>query len=153
MLFKEMLTITFSRQASGSDSFARRTKLIKFAAMGTIAFAFIIGVYWLTADVFFSILFPKYAGTQAVWLSKIAFATLIVIPWNLIPQYLEAHGATVPVRNSNLYSSAIFLACLLLLVPEYRLLGAIVSRGSFRVSYIVISVWYLYQSSLFVPND
>lgn len=149
ILFKELIAITFSRQASGKDSTARRRQLVYFSSIGTICFLFIILLYWITADVFFGILFPKYNDANTIFLSKIAFATLITVPWNLIPQYLQAHGATKAVRNSNIIASVVFLICLITLIPSYSLLGAIISRGLFRISYATLSLYYLLTAQSF----
>lgn len=152
MLFKELLAISFSRQAAGSDTKARRHHLIIICAKGTVLFLLFIIAYWVSVDYFFGVIFPQYNDPQTIFLSKLMFATLIVIPWNLVPQYLEAHGATVAVRNSNLYSSGVFLVCLLWLIPTYGLLGAVISRAMFRFAYTLLSIFYLYTAPIFT-ND
>lgn len=152
MLFKELLAVSFSRQAAGSDTMARRQHLIAICVKGTVLFLLFIIAYWVSADYFFGIIFPQYNDPRTIFISKLMFATLIVVPWNLVPQYLEAHGATVAVRNSNLYSSGVFLLCLLWLIPAYGLLGAVISRAMFRITYTLISIFYLYTAPIFT-ND
>lgn len=142
-LFKELLAVTFSRQASGKDTWARRKKLALFSVGGMVPVVLIFVAYCFVAQSIFNVLFPLYDDPNTVFLSKVALATLLIITWNIIPQYLEAHGYLHQIRRINALCAGAFLICMLILIPQYGLLGAIISRGIFRLVFVGSSMFYL----------
>jgi O-antigen/teichoic acid export membrane protein len=142
-IFKELLSVTFSHQSRGKDTIQRRRNLLWYCTIGTIPFIFAIIAYYYAAPYIFEWIFPRYAGAEVLFMSRVAFATLIVMPWNLVPQYLEAQGYVDQVKYINIISSVLFAFCLITLIPLYGLIGAIFSRAILRCIYVFASLWYL----------
>lgn len=142
-IFKELLSVTFSHQSRGKDSMKRRMNVLWHCTVGTLPFIVAIIAYYYLAPFIFEWIFPRYTSEIVLQISRIAFATLIVMPWNLVPQYLEAQGFVKQVKSLNIISSALFAISLVVLVPLYGLIGAIISRAMFRIVYVLASVWYV----------
>lgn len=132
---KEMFPILFSRQASGKDTPDRRRKMHQAVLLGTAFFALGIALYVAASPFIMPVLFPRYPAEELVLLTRIAALTLIVAPASLYPQFLEARNMTKAVHISNWTASAAFVVALVTLVPLYGPLGAILSRGVFRLLY------------------
>jgi O-antigen/teichoic acid export membrane protein len=134
---KEIFPIAYARSAAGNDSPEKRATLRKIVGIGTLFFALGIGLYWVLSPIFLPMLFPQYATSDLVFLSSIAATTLIVGPATLFPQYLEARGKIKELHWCTWSASLAYVLSLLLLVPTYGVLGAILSRGAFRITYAV----------------
>jgi O-antigen/teichoic acid export membrane protein len=135
---KELIPITFAKQAGGEDSPERRAKLLKMVGLLTLAFAAGIACYIAVTPWIMPILFPRYDAdmTRLVLLTNIAAATLVTAPATLFPQYLEARGMIREIRISNVVTSIAFLVALVTLVPKYGPLGAVIARGVFRLCFV-----------------
>lgn len=131
---KELLPVTLVRQARGEDSLARRRKLLRVVAVLTALFALGIAAYIALAPWVFPFLFPNYP--EAVILTQVAAVTLITNPATLLPQYLEARGMIRQLQWSHWLAAVVFCILLLLLIPRYGVLGAIIARGAFRLVYV-----------------
>lgn len=141
---KELFPISFSKQAHGEDSIARRRKISIAVGIGTIIVGIGILMYMLITPHIIPLLFPLYPAEQVILLTNIAALTLITIPSTLFPQYLEARGMIRELTWANWTAAAGFTISLLLLVPTYGLLGAVLSRGIFRViygGYSFVAMW------------
>lgn len=143
-LFKELFPICFSRQAKGIDSVERRLKMRRMVLIVTFFFAIGIALYVLICPWLIPLLFPNYQASEIVLLTSIAAITLIVTPSTLFPQYLEAQGMIQQLQRSHWAAAILFTIALIMLVPTYGVLGAIIARGIFRLTYAGyagISLW------------
>ncbi len=143
VLLKQLLPISFSRQAKIKDSHESRRKLMKVVLLGTALFALGIAVYIAICPIIIPLLFPRYDATQVIWLTSLAAITLIVQPMSLFSQHLEARRMIRELWITNCVSSVVFLVSLLVLIPWYGLAGAIIARGIFRCISSGITCWYI----------
>ncbi len=138
---KELLPVSYARQARGTDTFARRWSLL--APFGRLTFIFSLGIfaYILLTRFFFQIFFPNYM--DAVLLSQIAAATIIVIiPGSLITQYMEAHAMLRPLHLTQWISAGLFCISLFTLIPAFHLIGAVLSLAVLRLSNTALSLYF-----------
>lgn len=142
IFLKQFFPISLAKQAQGSDSLERRKKLFRAVLFGTVVFAVGIVLYIVSTPVLIPLLFPQYDSAQVITLTSVMAATLITMPSTLISQYLEAQGMIRENRRANWVAAAVFLVLLVLLIPTYGLLGAILARGGFRLCLIMLS-WIL----------
>lgn len=141
----ELLPITFQSQARGEDSPARRRKLIKMVGGLTLIFAVGIAVYIALAPLIFRLLFPNYL--DAIYLTQLAAAILITVPSGLLTQYLEAQAMTHALRWTRWISAGTFCLSLVILIPRFGLVGALVGRGLLRLMYAVCTLYFLMQDT------
>jgi O-antigen/teichoic acid export membrane protein len=142
---KELFPILYATQASGADSVERRKKITQLVGMGTAVAGAGILVYCLITPFIVPFLFPKYNPGEITFLTNVAAATLISTPATLYTQYLEARGMIRELQWCNWTSSVFYVVALVVLVPMYGPLGAILSRGILRaafagVGYIALKV-------------
>jgi O-antigen/teichoic acid export membrane protein len=138
---KELLPVSFAVQARGDDTFARRKRLIRAVGSSTAVFLLGIAAYVVLAPWIFPLLFPNYP--EAVILSQVAALTLITQPSALLSQYIEAQAMLPAIRRTQWISAIIFLLSLVILIPTLGLLGAVLARGTLRLSYALCSLWFL----------
>lgn len=141
---KELFPVSFSRQAHGEDSRARRKKITQAVGIGTIFVAIGILCYIVISPAIIPILFPLYPAHEVILLTNIAAITLITMPATLFPQYLEARGMIKDLTIANWLAAVMFTLSLLVLVPSYGLVGAVIARGVFRfiyAGYAAFAVW------------
>lgn len=132
--FKELFPVVFSKQAAAKDSTEHRRKLIRFILSGTALLILPLGLYIVAAPWLMPLLFPLYAAETLVPVTQIAAASLITIPSALLQQYLEAQGMLRGLRITYWTSSIVLVGSLLLLVPAYGAIGAILARTLFRLT-------------------
>ncbi len=137
----ELLTITFQSQARGEDTTQRRGKLLKIVGVLTMAFAAGILVYILIAPLMFRLLFPNYL--DAVYLTQFAAAILITVPSALLTQYLEAQKMILALRWTRWLAAGVYCLTLIIFVPYFGLIGAILSRGLLRLTYTLCALYFL----------
>jgi O-antigen/teichoic acid export membrane protein len=137
----ELLTITFQSQARGEDSPARRKKLLKIVGGMTLIFAAVILLYIVLAPLIFTWLFPNYM--DAIFLTQAAAAILITVPSSLLVQYLEAQAMIHALRWTRWIAAVVYCVTLIVLVPKFGLIGAIIARGLLRISYTLCALWFL----------
>lgn len=131
---KELFPILFSKQASGKDTNERRRKMDKGVLIGTAIFAIGIAIYIAIAPFIIPLLFPNYPAAQLVQLTSVAALTLLVAPASVYPQFLEARRMVKAVHWCNWTASAVFVTALFTLIPLYGPMGAVISRGLFRLT-------------------
>ncbi len=137
----ELLAVTFQSQAKGDDSRKRRKKLMKAYVAFTLLMAAGIAVYVAIAPALFRVLFPNYL--DAVSLTQFAAVILITAPSSLLLQYLEAQKMIHALRWTRWLSAAIYCVTLIVLVPRFGLIGALISRGLLRLTYAVCSISFI----------
>lgn len=142
---KSMLPITLARQAQGFDTKERRRKLKNIVGFFCLLFAVAIALYALLAPVVLPVLFPMYRDTPLVFLSILSAITLILTPANLLVQYMETQKKIRALRVSEWLTSLVFIVTALFLIPEYGVLGAVISRGVFRF-FLVLCIWITIES-------
>jgi O-antigen/teichoic acid export membrane protein len=135
---KSLLPISFARQAAGNDDPERRRKMTVVVLLATAIFGAGILVYVLVCPWILWFLFPSYRAdlSQLILLSRLAALILISVPATLFPQFLEARGRVRELRRAQWSSAVILCVMLLLLVPPYGAVGALIARGIFRLSYV-----------------
>ena len=148
LFVKQLLPVTFARQAAGKDSRERRRKLMKFVLAGTAIFAAGIALYIVLVPFLMPLLFPKYDARELTILTSVAAATLITFPGTLFAQYLEAQRMVWAVRFSNWSAAAVLAVSLFILVPWLGLLGAIIARGLFRAVYLAATWWFVLRAPI-----
>lgn len=148
VFMKQFLPVSFARQAGGDDSQTRRTKLMKVVLVGTIIFAIGIVFYILLCPLLIPFLFPKYDARDVILLTSVAAMTLITMPGTLFAQYLEAQGMVREIRFSNWSAAALFGLSLVVLIPLYGLLGAVLARGVFRLMYVGSTCWFVMRAPI-----
>lgn len=131
---KELFPILYASQAKGNDSWERRRKISRFVGLGTILSGILIVLYCLLTPFIIPPLFPKYDASTIIFLTNISAVTLIVTPFTLYTQYLEARGMIRELQWCTWASSTLYVLSLCILVPLYGPLGAILSRGMLRIS-------------------
>ncbi len=138
---KDFVPISFSRQAAGRDTPERRRQLVLAVVWMTVVFAVGIAAFMLISPWIMPLLFPLYDPVRMVSLSNAAAVTLITFPCGLFSQQLEARGKAREVLIGQWASAAVFVTCLLTLIPTMGLMGAIVARGIFRLTYSIYSAY------------
>lgn len=140
-LTKELFPISFSIQSKGEDTFHRRKRLIHAVFRATLLFSIGIVAYIIAAPWIYSLLFPNYP--EAIFLSQLAAAMLIMQPTALTTQYLEAQAMLSALRKTQWISASVFAASLVILIPLWGLAGAILCRGILRLTYAACSIYFL----------
>jgi len=134
---KEMFPILFAKQASGADTPERRRKMGSGVLVGTLLFGCGIALYVLLTPFIIPFLFPLYPAQELVLLTSVAAITLITAPSSVYPQFLEARGHVRLVQWNNWIASGVYMISLASLVPSFGPMGAIISRGLFRLTYSI----------------
>ncbi len=142
---KELLPVSFAAQAQGEDSTKRRRKLIAAVGRATLLFSLGIVAYILAAPWIYGFFFPNYP--EAVFLTQLSAATLLVQPASLLTQYLEAQAMIKELRWTQWISTGVFLLSLFTLIPLYGLPGAVLARGLLRLTYALCSGYFLLTST------
>jgi O-antigen/teichoic acid export membrane protein len=145
-LMKEFLPLSFSKQAAGSDSYERRMHLTKVVAWLTLIVALGIGIYLLISPIVMPLLFPLYESAAIIPVTDTAAIILLTMPAQLFAQQLEAQGKAKEVLISQWLSSGVFALSLFILVPTAGLIGALVARGLFRVTYAGYSFYAMWKA-------
>lgn len=148
IFLKQFLPVTFAKQAMGDDTRERRRKLMRVVILGMGIFAVGIAVYIALCPWLIPLLFPNYDAKVVILLTSICAATLITNPGSLLEQYLEAQAMVREIKFTNWNAAVAFLLSLVLLVPTYGLLGAILARGIFRFVYTGSCWWFVWRSPL-----
>lgn len=138
---KELLPVSFAAQARGENTSKRRQRLIVAVVRATLIFSIGIAVYIAAAPWIYGFFFPNYP--EAVFLTQLAAAMLIVQPSSLLTQYLEAQAMLPELRRTQWISAGVFVLSLVTLIPAFGLPGAVVARGMLRLSYAACSLWVL----------
>lgn len=138
---KELLPVSFALQARGEDTVKRRRRLIGAVARATLIFSVGVAAYIVAAPWIYGFFFPNYP--EAVFLTQLAAAMLVVQPSSLLTQYLEAQAMLPELRRTQWISAGVFIVSLVTLIPNFGLPGAVVARGMLRLSYAVCSLWVL----------
>lgn len=147
LFFKELLPIAFSRQAIGEDSQERRQHMMRIVVRGTLLFTVIIAAYIALMPLVIPWLFPQYDAHAVFALSSIATITLITVPATLFVQNLEARGNIAQLQITEWTSTLGFISSLLLLTPTIGIMGAIVSRGVFRLMLVTMSGYFVLRKN------
>ncbi len=140
---KQLMPVSFPRQAVMNDVADARRKLQKVVWYGTLLFAAGIAVYWAVSWFALPILFPKYAASDIVGISNLSAFILIFMPATLFYQYMEAQKMIRQLQWTQWISSAVFSASLIALVPFYGAMGAVLSRGIFRMTSVTMAWWFV----------
>lgn len=140
-ILKDFLPISFSRQAAGQETPARRKHLIKVVVVLTLFFAVGIALYIAISPWVIPLMFPLYDPKEILPLTAVSAIILIVFPSSLFIQQLEARGRARDILIGQWLSSGILVAALLVLVPTLGLMGAIIARGIFRLTYAGYSAY------------
>lgn len=138
---KELLPVSFAVQARGNDSRERRMRLLRAVGRSTLLFLLGIVGYVLLAPLIFTIFFPNYP--EAVFLSQVAALMLITVPSSLFTQYLEAQAMLPALRATRWFAAAVYCLSLIILIPAYGLLGAVLARGMLRIAYSLSALYCL----------
>jgi O-antigen/teichoic acid export membrane protein len=135
---KYLLPVSFARQAAGDDSAARRKKMSRIVGLATLLFGIGVFLYVALAPWFLPFLFPGYLGQMEdlILYSRLSAIILLATPGILFPQYMEARGMIKELRTCQWVSAAVFCAALLILIPFFGPIGAILARGLFRLTYV-----------------
>lgn len=141
---KDFLPISFSRQAAGADTPARRAHLLRAVLWMTLIFALGIAAYIAVSPWLLPFLFPLYDPAELIPLSNVSAIILITFPASLFSQQLEARGRAKAILIGQWLAAAILSVSLLLLVPTFGLMGALVARGLFRFTYALYSMLAVY---------
>lgn len=139
---KELLPISFAVQARGDDSWERRSRLIKLVLRSTVISVAGIAAYIVIAPFAMPLLFPTYP--DAVFLSQIAAVTLVTQPGALLTQYLEAQAMLRAQQWTQWISASVFVLSLVIMIPQFGLLGAVIARGMLRLSYSICALFFLW---------
>jgi len=151
MVFKQLLPVSFARQAVMHDHNDARAKLRKVVLFGTIIFAFGIALFWSVSWWIVPFLFPKYNSSSIVLLANASALILIYMPATLFYQYMEAQRMVRELQWTQWISAAVFSVSLVALVPQYGAMGAIISRGIFRGSSVTIAWWFVARDKSVPP--
>ncbi len=87
----------------------------------------IVGMYIVLAPVIFKILFPGYS-TSATFISQIFSLSLLYYPGNLLSLGLIKRRDTRSIYAMNIVYLAITVISLIILIPLFGLMGAVVSK-------------------------
>jgi O-antigen/teichoic acid export membrane protein len=145
---KQFFVITFPKQAKGSDSIERRRKLTKAVLIGILIFSSGIALYIIASPLLIPLLFPHYNTKETIFLTCLSSLTLITTPATLFVQYLEAQGMIRETQIANWGAAGIFAIALFTLIPLYGLVGAIVARGVFRFTYVLLAWWLVARTPI-----
>jgi len=139
---KELLQVSFARQAQGKDTRERRRKMDRIVLLGIVLIAAAVVAYMLMAPWLLPFLFPQYPAQEMILWSRMGALALLPLPASLYVQHLEARGIAKELQKANLLSSVMFCILLIVLIPSIGPIGAIVARGAFRAMYCT-SCWFL----------
>jgi len=151
ILIKQFFPVAFAKQAAGDDSRQRRGKLMKIVLAGTAIFAVGIGIYIALSPVLMPLLFPQYDARELVLLTSVAAVTLLTMPGALFAQYMEARGMIRQIQISNWSAALVFGVALILLIPRYGLLGAVIARGVLRLVSLLFTWWFVMRGPILQP--
>lgn len=118
-------------------------QIYKVVIIFTLIFAIGIGIYALLDPWFIPLLFPKYSAVEVIPLTTMSAAILITLPASLFSQHLEARGHAKASMISQWTASILFIGALFILIPSFGLMGAIISRGIYRLIYTILTMIFL----------
>jgi O-antigen/teichoic acid export membrane protein len=138
---KELLPVSLASQAKGKDSPERRKVLLRVIGRATLLSVIPLGIGIAITPFILPWIFPNYP--EAILLTQVGLAMLIFQPGALISQYMEAQAMIREMRWAQWISAAIYIVSLVVLLPSFGLVGAVIGRGVLRCSTIAISIWFL----------
>lgn len=142
-MVKQLMPVSFARQAVMNDVRDARRKLGKAVAVGTAIFTVGIASYWALSWWVLPLLFPQYELSMILAVSNASAAILIFMPATLFYQYMEAQKMIRQLQWTQWVSAAVFSVSLVALVPFYGAIGAIASRGIFRMTSVTMAWWFV----------
>lgn len=147
-MVKQLMPVSFARQAVMNDLHDARRKLAKVVMLGTAVFAAGIAAYWALSWWALPLLFPQYELSAILAISNASAAILIFMPATLFYQYLEAQKMIRQLQWTQWISAGVFSVSLLLLIPSFGALGAVISRGIFRMTSVTVAWWFVMYGRL-----
>ena len=138
---KELLPVSLASQAKGEDTFKRRRALLIVVGRLTVLSILPVILYIVLAPAIFHLLLPNYP--DAIFLSQIAACFLLLQPSALCIQYMEAQAMVKEIRWTQWLGAAIYVGSLVILLPIFGLVGAVIGRGMLRVGYALCSIFFL----------
>ncbi|MEX0909940.1 MAG: oligosaccharide flippase family protein [Candidatus Paceibacterota bacterium] len=123
-LIAQVTNIALPKFATNHGKEAARTLWRKLSILLLLLIAPVLG-YILVAPYLFQFFFPQYI--ESVFYSQILILFTFFIPVELIQSFITARGDIRSIHVATISSSIVFIIVLLLLLPTYGIIGAIVA--------------------------
>lgn len=124
-LFKNINTLAVPRFSQRTEQ-ELKNSMAKKTLLAALIVGFCIAAYVIAAPFFFKIFFPKYLSS--IPLSQIFAISLLGIIVNLPMSAMKALSKINGLYFTNITSSIITIALILILTPSYGLIGAVMAR-------------------------
>jgi len=138
-LFKNINILSLPKLSENDRENPYRLKLIIEKSLKITAFsAVIIAIYLVSAPLIYQILFPKYLTSVAYSqiFSLLLLSVIILVPWTL----LQARADKKALYRYNIYSSVLQISSLMIFIPLYGIMGAILARVFSRIANFFIII-------------
>ena len=143
--FKTFLTLGQPKIAEISQRNMKRD-LIKKSLQLEILIGSTVGAYIIAAPFIFRVLYPAYQES-AVTLSQIYSLSLLYYPGNLLSLSFIRFRLTKEILKTNIFYAVTTVLSLIILVPLFGLMGAILAKIVSRTAQVAIQV-FLFKTKL-----
>ncbi len=123
-IFTETFPISFPKFSERSKKEIKQTLLKKVAKLYIVLIPATI-IYILLAPMIYNIFFPKY--TEVIFYSQLFAVTILLIPSSLFGILYQAQASKKEMLISGTLMPIIVISSLLIFVPKYGILGAIIA--------------------------
>lgn len=132
---KEVFPVAYAYQSQGDDSAERRSAVLRWSLYGTLLLLVAVVAYILLIPFVAPYVFPQYAHHPSFYLlTSLSALTLLAGPATLNLQFLEARAHLHALQACQWTSALVYIGCMIWLIPAYGVLGAVISRGLFRLT-------------------
>ncbi len=143
-LYKSIMPISYSRQARANDSLELRKKLRRIVFLGTCIMLVGIALYCAAAQWIMQILFPNYDTASLTLLTRLMALSVATLPSMLFSQFFEAQGFIREQRWIQWLTTGLYIILLVLLIPRFGPLGAVICRLTYRIFGSLLSLLFIY---------
>jgi len=133
------------------DFLAIRTTITRrlFQVFGVVAL--IVCAYILSAPYIYATFFPQYL--DSIWYSQLFALTLLTFPKSIIGTIFNAHGDTKALYINSTATPIINILLLLMLVPHFGILGAVISEIVTQTFSLLLMGILLYFYRFTAPSE
>ncbi len=125
------------------ESYEFKVALVKKIVVFTLFLFIPVLLYILIAPYLFETFFPKYLG--AIFISQLYIGTILFIPASLIWHYFYAVNHKKALRVGTFTGPFILIVGMLLLVPYFSLVGAVLANYARSIADLMIGLYFFFS--------
>lgn len=121
-----------------------KKNLLKKIYKATLLMIPLIVVFTIISPFIYKLLFPQYV--ESINLSRLFFISIIFFPASLIALYFQSQMMKKELYKFSVISSLVTISLLILLIPVYGLMGAILARIIAQIIAVLFSIFLFKRS-------